>query len=387
MQQKNLTKLVISIIALLAAGGGIYAYTNKPSTIAPYIKLSLTPALSSFSRDAEIQIGWSTNIPDKKIFISIDPEQGKTKFAQLVENTGEYKIRSLDIGPGGKYEINVASPDQSVTASLPIEISYEKEAINGLESANLGGGYFADKIGVFYLRPDQRLTLNNSDTFFANPWLFNIAGEGTAFQDGGYFIHNKKFNPQLLELPNYQELKIISDYISILFSYGDKILWTDEQIGSFQILGDASTFRFVSDKSNEYFVVGKMAYLDDGFTLTELKGVDAQTFEFAGDCSYIEKSRGYYMKDKYGVSFGTKIISHDPTHFIVYKVDQETTQDAEIPAGAAYAKDLKKVYYSCDNEVVGADPGSFEYLGNGNAKDAHSIYRFGAAVKEAAPAQ
>ena len=381
-------KIIIPVIALLIIGAGIFVYVSNHAVSAEYIDLQLKSASEKFFQDSVIDLSWNTNVTDKQVLLSINPEEGKTAISEAVDNSGTYSITAFKIGTGGKYEIVISNLEGTVIDRLSIETFYATETIYGVESVDLGGGYRADRNGVFYRSPDQRLNLGNSGVFFENPWMFRPIDEGVAFQDSKYFIHEKEFKPQTLGLSSNGDLKILLDYISILFSYDGKVVWADEDMKSFKMLGSADTFRFISSGDKEifeYFVIDGKVYFNDSFSIEEIKGADAKTFQFAGDCGYAEIYHSFYMKDQTRVYAGAAVISNDAKNFVIYPVDSYPGE-REIPGGAGYAKDLGKVYYGC-RELTGADAASFQYLGKGEAKDKNHIYRFGGIVNLEAEAE
>ena len=198
-------------------------------------------------------------------------------------------------------------------------------------------------------------------------------------QDGAYVIGDKRFIPQEYNLPADGEIKILSDYVGTLFAYNGTVIWSEQGTQGFELVGDLKTFRFIPKTDDTYFVVNNTVYYIGDYKLTALKGVDAQTVEFAGDCAYVEKNRGFYLKDKFTVFLKEKIVSRDPQNFVAYKVDWYPGA-TEVPGGEGYAKDLKKVFYGCGDELEGADSASFQYLGNGYAKDARQVEYFGSVL-------
>lgn len=377
---------LLTVLALLVAGAGFWYQKRESSDV---LGLSLKDSSGVFSQDETIEFTWNADSEVKEVFLTIYPsEEGKARISERIKNDGEYNIPAYMLGAAGRYEVKLSDAQNGVSESITIETVQEVTQTAGATLTQLGGGYITNGTKLFYQGsyPEQELRAAKGDVLISyKPADFKVFGEGAALVNGMYFIENKEFDPKALYLPAGKDIKILNKYLATLFTYGDAVIRADETVSSFEILGDAKTFRFIPETGYSYFVVNNTVYYDDAFTVTALKGLDAATVAYAGTCSQVEAYGTFYVKDKFAVIVDSEVVSRDPANFIAYKLEPRTEKDAEIPASTAYAKDSTAVYYNCTEKIQGADAKTFEVLGNGYAKDMSRTYRFGKPVESSNP--
>lgn len=220
---------------------------------------------------------------------------------------------------------------------------------------------------------------------------------------GGYFLMQKmsekpapinKETPQIKN--NFKYYKIINNTAY----YEDKEIQSVD-ILTFQELED----RWAKDK-NHVFYGGeelKIKIDPDSFTILRegvikdnkrvyffdkfndkyvlISNVDAPTFQYIGICESVEKSLGFYFKDKNYVFIGD-----EPA----YNIDVSTFEYfgnylvvGGIPYSVSYAKDKNSIYHSCGEILEDADKITFINLGDGYAKDKNKVWYLAGIIEEA----
>ncbi len=151
-----------------------------------------------------------------------------------------------------------------------------------------------------------------------------------------------------------------------IFTWDEAVYVKDVDALSFQLLEG----NYARDKSH-------VIYLGDGpKTIAIIKDANPDTFQLVGTCQAVEKSYAAYAKDSRFVYVENEaIIGADASSFQL--ISTFSYQDEEMPMGYSFAKDNKNIFYNCGKKLEGADYATFEYIGNGIARDKNYTYNLG----------
>lgn len=164
-----------------------------------------------------------------------------------------------------------------------------------------------------------------------------------------------------------------------LYRFGKKIL-DNIDTNSFSILEGSPPI--IKDRSGVYYATW-LDYEGEKYVLAD--GVSPERFEYVGRCASVEKSTAWYYKNSDNIFvYGTKLasVNIDVTSFrYLGSYDNEDG----MPFSTSYGVDKNNVYYGCGGVVEGADPRTFQPIGEGYAKDDKNVYFNGEKIANANP--
>lgn len=227
--------------------------------------------------------------------------------------------------------------------------------------------YSYDKNNVFY-----RLSFLSSD-----PSNFKYLGSGYS-RDNDYYYFGSYNNLSKLE-PVFDDSK----FTVIRDGYAAGRLKVYKDGVQVRLPLDPESFSVVSrnvikDINNAYLYDYQIGY-------KVLEDADAGTLEEVGVCKCVEKSCGKYFKDKNSIFLGYKIDKSEVIDVETFNYLGLYSSDSGMPYSFSYSKDKNYAYAGCGEVITDVDVETFEYVGNGFAKDKNNVYFELNIVNEADP--
>lgn len=153
--------------------------------------------------------------------------------------------------------------------------------------------------------------------------------------------------------------------------YGGEELKIEINPDSFTVLREG----VIKDNKRVYF----FDKFNDKYVL--ISNVDAPTFQYIGTCRSVERSSGFYFKDKNYVFIGDEPAYNIDVSTFEYFGDYLVVEG--MPFSVSYARDKNSIYHSCGEILENADKATFVNLGDGYAKDKNNVWYLAGIIEEA----
>ncbi len=201
-----------------------------------------------------------------------------------------------------------------------------------------------------------------------------------------------------------KKIILVLGFVFVLTGCGNKVEEVNKVLEEVPIKMNSKDNEVVKEESSELIYLGKYAKNENAvyYLNTELENADPDTFEVFKEGFAKDKNNVYlYGKIREDIDSDTFVMlpphyakDKNNAYYLGIKIEAEIDNDTfdyvregkDSNYSTSYSKDKNNVYYKHNKILEGADPFSFECVGNFfYAKDKNNVYYAGSKIKGSDP--